>query len=131
MPRSTIKTMSDVKSKTSQKKQKAELINGTVMFQRLLTINTYKKVPSERVFAFANTAVPMSMFTDDGKMIKTRKSDFMKKLEELLPESQTMTIDPEVVIFDGMALVQILPVSSEKLQKHGICISIICIEKGS
>ena len=79
MSRSTIKTMSDVKTKTSQKKQKAELINGTVMFQRLLTINTYKKVPSERVFAFAITAVPMSMFTDDGKMIKTRKSDFMKK----------------------------------------------------
>ncbi|KAH3722243.1 hypothetical protein DPMN_065199 [Dreissena polymorpha] len=55
----------------------------------------------------------MSMFTDDGKMIKTRKSDFMKKLEELLPESQTMTRDPEVMIFDGITLVQILPVQSE------------------
>ncbi|XP_052278058.1 uncharacterized protein LOC127876693 [Dreissena polymorpha] len=113
MPRSKIKSMSDMNSKPSHKKQKAKLINGTVMFQCLLAINTYKKVPSERVFAFENTAVPMSMFTDDGKMIKTRKSDFMKKLEELLPESQTMTSDPLVVIFDGMALVQILPAPSE------------------
>ncbi|KAH3820278.1 hypothetical protein DPMN_122024 [Dreissena polymorpha] len=55
----------------------------------------------------------MSMFTDDREMIKSRKSDFIKKLEELLPESQTMTSDSEVVIFDGKALVQILPVPSE------------------
>ncbi|KAH3709124.1 hypothetical protein DPMN_068585 [Dreissena polymorpha] len=125
--------MSDMKSKTSQKKQKAKLINGTVMFRRFLAINTYKKVPSECVFAFENTAFPMSMFTDDGKMIKTRKSDFRKKLDELLPESQTMTSDLDVVIFDGMALVQILTstILTCKLQKHGICISIICIQKGS
>ena len=53
------------------------------------------------------------MFTDEGKMIKAKKSDFMKKLEELLPASSLMTEDADVVIFDGMALVKILTFNSE------------------
>ena len=67
--------------------KKYELINGSIMFQRLFAINTFTKVPPDRVFSFENTTVPLSMFTDEGKMIQTKKSDFMKKLEELLPVS--------------------------------------------
>ncbi|WAQ97270.1 hypothetical protein MAR_029960 [Mya arenaria] len=58
--------------------------------------------------------VPLSMFSDGGNMIKTKKSDFMTKLEELLPNTREMTDNPEVVIFDGMAIVQTLPMNSEK-----------------
>ncbi|KAH3746958.1 hypothetical protein DPMN_181378 [Dreissena polymorpha] len=46
-------------------------------------------------------------------MIKTKKSDFMKKLEELLLLSSLIAEDADVVIFVGMALVQILTVNSE------------------
>ena len=71
-------------------------------------------MPSERVFAFENTTVPLSLFSDEGHMIKTKKSDFMTKLEELLPNKSEMAENPAVVIFDGMAIVQILPVHSEQ-----------------
>ena len=47
-------------------------------------------------------------------MIKTKKSDFMTKLHELLPNKSAMAENPAVVICDGMAIVQILPVHSEQ-----------------
>ena len=42
-------------------------------------MNAYKKVPLERVSAFENATVPLSLFCDNGKMVTTKKSDFLDK----------------------------------------------------
>ena len=55
------------------------------MYLRLLAINAYKQVLLKRVMSFENATVPLSLFTDDGEMISPTKSDFMHKLEELIP----------------------------------------------
>lgn len=93
-------------------KTKSEIISGEVMFQRLLAINAYKKIPLERVFSFENTMVPLSMFTEQGQMHKSKKSDFMSKLEDLLPGNTATIENADTVIFDGMAVIQLLQVQS-------------------
>lgn len=111
MPRSNIKTMAEMKKKHVFK-TKSEIIIGEVMFQRLLAINAYKKIPLERVFSFENTMVPLSMFTEQGQMHKSKKSDFMSKLEDLLPGNTATIENADTVIFDGMAVIQLLQVQS-------------------
>ena len=44
-------------------------MNGEEMYLRLLAINVYKKVPLERVLAFKNATVPLSLFGDNSKMV--------------------------------------------------------------
>lgn len=90
-------------------------INSEVMFQRLLAVNSYKKIPMERVFAFENTPVPSSIFNEDGTLIKCKKSDFMAMLEGLLPNKITHISKADTIIFDGMAIVQLLQPHSEYL----------------
>ena len=77
MTHSNVKTMTEVKNKPVQRK-KLEVISGEIMFQRLLAINTYKKIPVERVFAFENTMVPMSMFNEQGTMHKSKVRLYVK-----------------------------------------------------
>ena len=55
-----IKIMTDT-GKAAAVKSKTVHIDADVLFQRLLAINTYKKVLAERVFLFENTPVPVSL----------------------------------------------------------------------
>ena len=54
------------------------------MYLRLLAINSFKKVPLERVMSFENAPVPLSLFDDNGKMVANKKSDFMKSSSSYL-----------------------------------------------
>ena len=63
--------------------KKSVVMNGETMYMRLLSVNANKKVPVKHVFSFENAAVPLSLFTEDGEMITTVKSQFMHKLESL------------------------------------------------
>ena len=111
--RSKVKTMSNAKI-TVRCKTKDIPMNGEEMYLRLLAINAYKKVPLERVLSFENATVPLSLFCDNGKMGTTKKSDFLDKLEGLTgPETVLRTVkdvDSIVHVFDGMAVIQMLPV---------------------
>ena len=85
------------------------------MYIQLLAINSFNKVPLERVMSFENAPVPLSLFDDSGKMIANKKSDFMEKLETLINPNLILKelSDIDCVIFDGMAIIQMLkPVSS-------------------
>lgn len=110
LPRPNIKTMSDM-TKTVKVKNKTLRVSGETMYLRLLAINSKKKVPISRVMSFENAPVLLSMFSDDGSMIKGTKSVFMQKLESLLDPVPLTNIDTvDTVIFDGHAVIQSLPV---------------------
>ena len=46
------------------------------------------KCIQKRVLAFENATVPLSLFCDNGKMVTTKKSDFLDKLESLIKPAQ-------------------------------------------
>ena len=105
------------KSRTSKIKCKSKdvEIGGEEMYIRLLAINSFKKVPLERVMSFENAPVPLSLFDDSGKMIANKKSDFMEKLETLISPNLILKAlsGVDCIIFDGMAVIQMLkPVTS-------------------
>ena len=75
LPKSGIRTMAEIQ-KTVLVQSKNVTINGEVMYLRLLAMNTFKKVPLERVMFFENVPFPLSMFSDDGSMISCTKSDY-------------------------------------------------------
>ena len=64
-------------------------------------------------FVFENTPVSTSMFSEDGTLLKCKKSDFMTMLEGLLPERIIHIQKADTIIFDGMAIVQSLLPHSE------------------
>ena len=113
VPKHNVKTMAVSKS-TVRFKSKDVPMNGEEMYLRLLAINAYKKVPLERVLAFENATVPLSLFCDNGKMVTTKKSDFLEKLEKLIqPESVVRTVsEKDTFVFDGMAIIQMLQASA-------------------
>lgn len=85
-------------------KSKEVPIDGEEMYLRLLAINSFKKVPLERVMSFENAPVRLSPFDDNRKMVAYRKSDFMEKPEFLLdPTLIVKDIDTaDAIIFDGI-----------------------------
>ena len=73
-------------------------------------MNATKQVPLQRVLSFENAAVPLSLFADDGTPLSCVKSQFMQKLEELVPGEKITSVQiVDAVIFDGHAIVQMLP----------------------
>lgn len=111
LPRSGIKTMADL-NKTVSIKGKKIVIGGEAMYLRLLAINANKKVPTDRVMSFENCPVPLSLFKEDGSIIAAdRKSDFLHRLEALLPAQRITAFKTSgaAIIFDGHAVVQALP----------------------
>jgi hypothetical protein len=62
------------------------------MYLKLLAANAQKKVPLQRVLSFENAPVPLSLFAEDGTMTTCAKSDFMLKLEELIPGDKVTSI---------------------------------------
>jgi hypothetical protein len=106
--RSAIKTMTDMQRKVKVH-HKDVTINGEVMYLRLLAVNAKKKVPLKRVLSFENAPVPLSLFAEDGTMLACAKSDFMHKLEELVPGDKITTIQRcDALLFDGHASIQML-----------------------
>ena len=57
--------------------------------------------------SFENSAIPLSLFTEDGQMLSPTKSQFMHKLEGLLESKTTEVRDVEAMIIDGNAVIQI------------------------
>ena len=59
-----------------------------------------------------NSPVLLSMFTDEGLISSCNKSDYLHKLEELVPGDGITAVDMcDVIIFDGHAIIQALPTS--------------------
>ena len=112
LPKSGVKTMADMQ-KTVREKSNNVTINGEVMYLRLLAVNAFKKVPLERVLSFENAPVPLSIYHEDGSMISCVKSDFMHKLETLHEGKITSVQSPDCIIFDAMAIIQMLPTPSK------------------
>ena len=85
-------------------------INAEIMYMRLLAFNAKKQVPLQRVMPYENAPVPLSIFAKDGSMTTCVKSDFLHKLENLLPEQGPLSIiGADAVIFNGHATIQMLP----------------------
>ena len=81
LPRCNVKTMTEMK-KTVTVKDKRVTINGEVMYLRLMSVNARKKMPLTRVMSFENAPVPLSLFSEDGTMHSSKKSEFMHRIEE-------------------------------------------------
>ncbi len=64
----------------------------------------------QRVMAFENSTVPMSIFAEDGSMLLPRaKSDFLQKIESLIPGKVYSITSVDCTVYDGYAIVQQLP----------------------
>lgn len=102
-------------SKKVAVKAKNISIDGEVMYMRLLAVNSLKKMPLHRIMSFENSSVPLSIFTNDGRLQSSgAKSDFMHKLKEILPGGtlkQVSEVDLQVI--DGHAYIQMLQVPSQ------------------
>jgi hypothetical protein len=108
LSRSNIKTMTDMK-KTVKISNKDVSFDGEMMYLRLLAVNAQKRVPIQRVMSFENSPVPLSMFTEEGLIATCNKSDYMHKLEELVPGDGIAAVDLcDTIIFDGHAIIQAL-----------------------
>ena len=69
-------TMSDM-VKTTKVGKKDIKMNAEVMYLRLQAINALKKVPINRVLSYVNSPISLSLFTENGSMITTNKSQLM------------------------------------------------------
>ena len=114
LPRSKVLTFSTAKSVGQTKPKRAEM-NGEDTYLRLLAINAFKKIPLDRVLAFENAHVLLSLFSDDESMMSCKKSDFLEKLENLAgSENILRSIEPpDCIVFDGMATIQMLPAPTD------------------
>jgi hypothetical protein len=79
-------------------------------YLRLVAVTSKKNVPVKSVMAFGNAPVPLSLFTDEGKInASTSKAQFMHKLEELLPAPKTTKVNAcNAAIYDGHAFIQMM-----------------------
>ena len=107
VPRCQTKTMSSG-TKTVKVKSKEVIMEGEIMYLRLLAVNSKKQVPLERVLAFENTPTPLSMFDNTGTMLSGVKSDFMAKAEGLINDDKIRRVQSEPVVYDGHALIQMI-----------------------
>jgi hypothetical protein len=66
-------------------------------------------VPLKRVLSLENAPAPLILFAENGTMMTCAKSDFMHKLEELIPGDKVTYIQRcDAVVFDGHASMQML-----------------------
>ena len=115
LPKSGVKTIANMQ-KTVRVQSNNVTINGEVMYLRLLAENASKKVPLERVLSLENAPVSLGMFNDDGSMISCVKSDFMHKLELLHEDKISSIQSADCIIFDAMAVIQMLATPSKTVQ---------------
>lgn len=101
LPRSNVKTMAGMK-KSVRVKKRAVTMDGEIKYLRLLPVNSRKKVPLSRVMSIENAPIPLSMFTEDGKMISCAKSQLVPCLEGLTESENIVSIPScDAVIFYG------------------------------
>ncbi len=75
------------------------------MYIKLMALNASKKVPIQRVMAFENSPVALTLFKDDGTSVTSEKSAFLHKLKKLLPGPSLTDINScDCFINDGNAL---------------------------
>ena len=109
MKRASIRTMSELNKSTKV------AVPGEAMYLRLLTINYQKQVLLERVMAYENAAVPLSIFSDEGFMLSGKKSKFFYKLESLIPGNPIQQVsDGDAIIFDANAILHALRVTEKE-----------------
>ena len=109
MKRASIRTMSELNKSTKV------AVPGEAMYLRLLTINYQKQVPLERVMAYENAAVPLSIFSDEGFMLSGKKSTFLYKLESLIPGNPIQQVsDGDPIIFNLMQMPYSMPCEYQK-----------------
>ena len=114
MKRASVKTM-DALTKTVNIKSRNVSVPGEVMYLRLLAINNQKQVPLERVMGYENSAVPLSMFTNEGLMLSGNKSVFLHKLEGLIHDEVITDIpEADAIITDANAILHVLRVPDTK-----------------
>lgn len=71
---SNVKTMAELCKKMKIRANNFSM-DGEAMYLRLLTMNSFKKVPLQRVMSFENAPVPLTLFIDDGTITKCNKLD--------------------------------------------------------
>ena len=108
VPRCSTKTMTKLR-KSVKVKSKDVLMDGEIMYLRLLAVNAHKKVSLERVMSFENSPTPLSIFDETGCMVSCTKSDFLHKLEDLLAGEKITEVQSGAVIYDGHAIIQMIP----------------------
>ena len=91
-------------------------MNAEVMYLRLLAINATKKVPLVRVLSFKNSPVRLSMFKEDGTMIISKKSEFMHRLETLVPNKITKISEiVDATVYDGPTVIKLLQIPRNQM----------------
>lgn len=82
IPKMPLVTFSAAKKCLSTDEDSQLLIDTEVLFRRLLAVSKNRDVDMRNVLAYELSAVPQSMFHDDGTLRKTNKADMAKRLEE-------------------------------------------------
>ena len=114
MKRASVKTM-DALTKNVNIKSRNVSVPGEVMYLQLLAINNQKQVPLERVMGYENSAVPLSMFTNEGLMLSGNKSVLLHKLEGLIHDKVITDIpEADAIITDANAILHVLRVPDTK-----------------
>jgi hypothetical protein len=114
IPRSSLLTFSDMSKKTKltcKGKTIHVTMNSELVFRRALAIAKTREMTMDFLLEYPITAIPTSLFHEDGTMRKTRKDDLAHKLEAKI-KSQ-VTLPPghgpsTVYIRDAMAVIQSL-----------------------
>jgi len=102
-------TFASMKVCLKNDKDRKLLIDTEVLFRRLLAVSKYREIDMREVLQYELAGVPTSMFHDDGKMRKTKKSDLADKLEENGPEIVVLppaSVNTDAYLIDGMAMIQ-------------------------
>ncbi|KAG1699856.1 putative trafficking protein particle complex subunit 2 [Nymphon striatum] len=105
-----------MKKALTNNKDRDLIINTEVLFWRLLAVAQCRNVDMKKVLSYELSAVPPSLFHEDGSMRKTAKADITKKFEancaDVLVELPQISTIPEptssAYIIDGMAMIQSL-----------------------
>ena len=112
LPKANVKSMADMQ-KPVIVKAKSVVMNGEVMYLCLFAVKSLKMVQLERVLSSENAPAPLSIFNEDGSLIACVKSDFMHKLESMCETEVTTMYTTNCIIFDAMAVIQMLPIPSK------------------
>ena len=105
--RVNIKTFAHMLKSLKINKSDKMLMDSEVLFRRLLFVSKQREVNLQLVLEHELTAVPPSLFHDDGSMRKNTKADLAKKLEATCQEVYSLTQDIRTLcIIDCMALLQ-------------------------
>lgn len=113
--RASVKTFSSMNKRTriqSEGKSKEVHISAEMVFRRALTISKSRvDVTLETIVSHPITAIPTSLFHEDGTMRKTTKSEMGRKIEELTEAHTRITRyeGPSTYIRDSMAIIQMMP----------------------